>query len=66
MQRKNPTSPIRRGFEFQDLWVLKLCIEWLKAPSSIKSIHIETYHDEITSNSFFIDDVSVIDKVFST
>jgi len=62
MQRKNPTSPIRRGFEFQDLWVLKLCIEWLKAPSSIKSIHIETYHDEITSNSFFIDDVSVIDK----
>lgn len=60
--RLNPTSPIRRGYEFQDLWTLSLCLNWLKKPESIKSIHIETYHDEIASSQFFIDDVSVIDS----
>ncbi|CCH01965.1 hypothetical protein FAES_3962 [Fibrella aestuarina BUZ 2] len=55
----NPTSPIRRGYSFQDLWALKKSIEWLKSPNKFQSITIETYPDEISDNHFFIEDIVV-------
>lgn len=62
MNRKNPTSPIRTGFDYQDFWGLKLCGEWLQNPSKYKWIWFETIPLEEPSNDFFLDDIVLLDK----
>ncbi len=57
MDRKNPTSPIRYGLDFQDLWGAFLCVEWLKDPDKYKWIRFETLPDELNDRNFFLDDI---------
>jgi len=60
MVRKNPTSSIRSGFDYQDLWTLKLCGEWLLDPDKYRWIQIEINPTE--SNKFYLDDIGLLDK----
>ena len=62
MNRRNPTSPIRTGFDYQDFWGLKLCGEWLQNPSKYQWIWFETVPPEESSNDFFSDDILLLDK----
>lgn len=61
MTRKNPTSPLRKGFDYQDLWIIKLSIDWIKEPSRYKWIKFETIPDEIAGD-FYFDDIVFCDK----
>lgn len=61
MTRKNPTSSLRKGFDFQDLWILKLFMDWIKDPSKYKWIKFETKPDEIEGD-FYFDDIVCCDK----
>ena len=60
MVRKNPTSSIRSGFDYQDLWTLKLCGKWLLDPDKYKWVQIEINPTE--SNKFYLDDIGLLDK----
>jgi len=60
MPKKNITSPIRRGFHYQDLWALKLCGDWLLDPDKYKWIHIEVNPTE--KPEFYLDDIVLLDK----
>jgi Cdc6-like AAA superfamily ATPase len=62
MNRRNPTSPIRTGFDYQDFWGLKLCGVWLQNPSKYQWIWFETIPLEELSNDFFLDDILLLDK----
>jgi len=62
MNRKNPTSPIRTGYDYQDYWGLKLCGEWLQNPDKYIWIWFETIPLEESSNDFFLDDIVLLDK----
>jgi len=55
--RINPNSSIRSGYEFEDLFVMKLCLEWLKRPQLYKSIKIQNIPDEIDTSKFYLDDI---------
>lgn len=59
-KRNNITSPIRSGFDYQDLWTLKLCGEWLLNPEKYKWIQIEINPTE--NNKFYLDDIGLLDK----
>jgi hypothetical protein len=59
-KRKNITSPIRSGFDYQDLWTLKLCGEWLLNPEKFKWIQIEINPTE--NNKYYLDDIGLLDK----
>jgi len=61
MARINPTSPIRSGFDYQDLWGLRLCGEWLANPDQYKWIQFETSPDKGDSNKFYLDDIICLD-----
>jgi len=61
MVRKNPTSPLRKGFDFQDLWIIKLSIDWIKEPSKYKWIKFETKPEGI-EGYFAFDDIVLCDK----
>ena len=61
MVRKNPTSPLRKGFDFQDLWILKLFMDWIRDPSKYKRIKFETKPEEI-EGYFAFDDIVLCDK----
>lgn len=56
---KNRTSPIRSGFDYQDLWALKLCGYWLSNPDAYKWIQIEA---NPTESQFFLDDIVLLGK----
>ncbi len=60
--RKNPTSSIRSGLTYQDLWLLDLGAQWLKAPHRWHSIEQETYPSEIEEGRFFFDDIIVTES----
>ena len=62
MARKNPTSPIRKGFDYQDILGLKLCGEWLNDPSRYKWIQFETIPEELQTNRFYLDDIVLSDR----
>lgn len=62
MERKNPTSPLRKGFDYQDLWGLKLCAEWLSNPSRYKWLQFETIPDEVDTNLFYLDDIVLVNS----
>ncbi len=57
--KRNITSPLRSGFDYQDLWTLKLCGEWLLNPQKYKWIQIEA---NPTEKNFFLDDIVLLDK----
>lgn len=60
MLRTNPNSPIRSGYAFEDLFVLKLCSLWLLAPNEYKEIRIQSIPDEVNSTKFYLDDVILV------
>lgn len=57
MPRKNPTSPLRNGFDYQDLYSIYLCIDWFKNPNKYKWMKFETIPDEVDDNTFYLDDI---------
>ena len=57
-ENRNITSPIRSGFDYQDLWTLKLIGEWLLNPDEYKWIRIEA---NPTEKQFFLDDIILLD-----
>lgn len=59
MNQYNPTAPLREGFDFQDLWALKLCGEWLLSPEKYRFLRIEINPTE--DNEFFLDDIGLLD-----
>ncbi len=60
--RKNPTSSIRRGFDYQDCWAIKLLIEWIENPKKYRWIQFETVPVEAERpNKFFLDDIVASD-----
>ncbi len=62
MQRVNPNSSIRRGYSFEDLFVLKIYADWLKSPDKFYEVQIQYVPDELNMKRFSIDDVVVIDQ----
>jgi len=62
MRRKNPTSPIRTGFDYQDIWGFYLCAEWLKDPTKFRWIRFETIPGEVQDNKFYLDDIVQCDN----
>ncbi len=61
-KRKNPTSPIRRGFDYQDFWGLKLCCDWLITPDKYQWLWIETSPSDEIYGGFFLDDIIALGK----
>jgi len=59
-KRKNRTSSLRGGFDYQDLWALKLCGEWLLNPEKFKWIQIEANPTE--DHAFYLDDIVLLDN----
>lgn len=62
MTRKNPTSPIRAGFDYQDMWGLHLCLDWLKQPYLYSWMKFETIPEEIEGRDFYLDDILLQDQ----
>ncbi len=62
MTRRNTTSSIRSGFDYQDLWGLKLCRDWLVDPDSFRSIRFEAAPEESGTDGFYLDDIILRDK----
>ncbi len=60
MARKNPTSPIRTGFNYQDIWGLYLCAQWMKKPRRFRWIRFETIPDEVNNSKFYLDDIVLL------
>ena len=58
LKKRNITSPLRSGFDYQDLWTLKLIGEWLLNPDEYKWIQIEA---NPTETQFFLDDIILLD-----
>ena len=59
LKNRNRTSPLRSGFDFQDLWALKLIGEWLLDPDKFTRIQIEF---NPTEGQFFLDDIVLSDN----
>jgi hypothetical protein len=62
MYRKNPTSPIRSGLDYQDFWCLNLCGKFLANPQMFKWVHFETIPVESDSKQFYLDDIVLLDQ----
>ncbi len=59
IEKINITSSLRSGFDYQDLWALKLCGEWLLDPDKYRWIQIEV---NPTEEDFFLDDIILLDN----
>lgn len=62
MKRKNPSAPLRTGFDYQDFWGVKLCADWLIKPDKYQWIWFETSPSEDNQDRFFLDDIVLLDK----
>ena len=60
--RINPNSSIRSGYDFEDLYVLQLCINWLKNPDRYSELKIQYVPSGIKALRFAIDDIVAKDK----
>lgn len=60
MPQYNRAFTIRSGFDYQDLWTLKLCGEWLLSPDKYKWIQIEANPTE--EREFYLDDIVLLDS----
>lgn len=58
-KNRNITSSIRSGFDYQDLWTLKVCGEWLLNPDKYKWLQIEA---NPINDRFFLDDIVLLDN----
>jgi len=58
LKNRNIASPIRSGFDYQDIWTLKLIGEWLLNPDKYKWIQVEA---NPTETQFFLDDIILLD-----
>ncbi len=59
MSKINPNSSIRSGYTYEDLHVLKHCVDWLLNPRSYTQIRIQFTPDLVKEKHFAIDDVTV-------
>ncbi|MBL1220414.1 ATP-binding protein [Chryseobacterium sp. L7] len=53
----NPNSSIRSGYKYEDLFTLKLCVDWLLDPKLYESIRIQYKPEDIEITHFAIDDI---------
>ena len=59
-QRRNISSSLRTGFDYQTVWAFRFCFELLSNPEKFKWIHLETTPDEYPEGEpFFLDDIVV-------
>ncbi len=61
MPKRNITSSIREGFDYQDWWGLKFCGDWLINPSLYRRVCFETTPEEAGEGRFNLDDIVLID-----
>lgn len=54
----NPNSAIRSGYSYEDLFVLKLCIDWLRNPKKYIEIKIQFTPENLDIKGFSLDDVT--------
>lgn len=59
MSKINPNSSIRSGYTYEDLHVLKHCVDWLLNPRAYTQIQIQFTPDLVKEKYFAIDDVVV-------
>ncbi|KUF41653.1 hypothetical protein AS361_17510 [Myroides marinus] len=55
--RKNPNSPIRSGYNYEDVFTLKLCTDWLLDSKKYKEIRIQYKPENVGTSHFSIDDI---------
>jgi Cdc6-like AAA superfamily ATPase len=58
MTTLNRTHPLRSGFDYQDLWALRLAGEWLMKPESFQWLRSEAV---IVDGEFYFDDIVLLD-----
>jgi hypothetical protein len=55
--RLNPTSPLRNGFDYQDIWGLSFIGHWLKNPQQFKWLRFEALPIDDVGSDYFLDDI---------
>jgi hypothetical protein len=58
--RRNISSPLRTGFDYQTVWAFRFCFDLLRNPDHYRYLHLETAPEEFPGEeSFFLDDILV-------